>query len=76
MKLVSVSPVIARKGDPLERNDTEMSSGPTKFVRDAIYNEAVGMQTRLHFLRTYDTYPGIIPASPIVRIRSIFRLSG
>lgn len=43
-------------------------------ARDAIYNEAVEMQARLHFLRTYETYPGIIQARPIVRIHSIFRL--
>lgn len=50
-------------------------SVPVNFYpRDAIYNEAVEMQTRLHFLRTYETYPRIIQARPIVRIHSIFRL--
>lgn len=46
----------------------------SKFLPTAICNEAVEMQMRLHFLRTYETYPQIIQARPIVRIHSIFRL--
>jgi hypothetical protein len=59
---ITLSPVIARarRGTPPEGGGQHESSSPTKFLRDAICNEAVEMQTRFHFLRTYETYPGII----------------
>lgn len=44
------------------------------YPRVSIRNKVVEMQTRLHFLHTYETYPRIIQTRPIVRIHPIFRV--